>query len=65
MVVLKVFFTVFEKINLGFGFSLRSLLMVFSLGMRSFVCIWISSVSLLNIGQFFENVGGLLRCGCI
>ena len=48
--VLEVFFTAVEKNNSGFGFSLRSFCMAFSLGKRSFACIWVISVSLLNIG---------------
>ena len=55
MVVLKVFFTVFEKINLGFGFSLRCFRMACTLGMRSLVWIWTISVSLLNLPHFLEN----------
>ena len=54
VVVLEVFFTAFENINSGFGFSLKSFRMACSLGMCSFVGIWTISV-LLNVGQFLEN----------
>ena len=43
-----VFFTAFEKINSGFGFSLRSFCMECSLGVSFFVWILMISVSLLN-----------------
>ena len=53
---LDAFFTAFEKINSGFGFSLRSFRMACSLGKRYFNWIWMISVFLLNIRQFCENV---------
>ena len=55
LVGLGVFFTAFEKITSGFGFSLRSFRSACNLGMRSFVWIWMISVSLSDIGQLFEN----------
>ena len=53
---IEMFFTAFEKINLCFGFSLKSFRTACSLGMRSFV--WISTISIyiLNIRQLLENV---------
>ena len=55
VVGLEVFLTAFEKINSGFGFSLRSFCKAFSLDMSSFVWIWAIFVSILIIGQFLEN----------
>ena len=55
LVGFKVFFTAFEKINSGFGFSLKSFHIACSLDIRYFVWIWIFSVSLLNSGQFNEK----------
>ena len=55
LVGFNVFFTAFEKINLGFGFSLRSFLITCSLGMRSFVWFWMISVSIPSFGQFPER----------
>ena len=55
LVGLEIFFTAYEKINSGFGFSLRSFCMACSLGMRSFAWIWMISVSPLNIGHFLEK----------
>ena len=49
---LEVFFTAFEKIISEFRFSLRSFRIACGLGMRSFIWIWVISISLLNFDQF-------------
>ena len=49
------FFTAFEKINSGFGLSLRRFRMACSLDLRSLFWVWTDSVFLLNVGQFLEN----------
>ena len=48
-------FAAFEKINSGFGFSLRSICTACGLGMRSITWIWMNSVSLSNFEQFHEK----------
>ena len=55
LVGLEVFFTAFEKINAGLGFSLRCIRIASSLLMRSFVWFLTISLSLLKIGQFLEK----------
>ena len=55
IVRLEVFFTAFEKIISGIGFSLGSFCMACSLGIRSFVWIWTITVYFFNIRQFLEN----------
>ena len=52
---LEVFLKTFYKIKSGFGFSLRSFCLARGLGTRSLNWIYMTSVSLLNFGQFPEN----------
>ena len=49
---LEVFLTGIQEVNSGFFFSLMSFRMTCVQGMRSFVLIWMFSVSLLNLGLF-------------